>query len=247
MAKHLIRKLEQFTRLSSADKAALEQAASLKLRQLAPKEDLIREGDKPRQVNLILEGWAYRYKTLEDGRRSVAAFMVPGDLCDLRMFILKQMDHSVGALTPVRVAQIPGDTILDLTEGSPRLSRALWWNSLVEEAIAREWIANVGQRDATERLAHLFCELFIRLRAVGLTNGDHCELPMTQEQLGDATGLSAVHVNRTLQGLREQRLISLKGKTLTIPDLDALQRAALFNANYLHLDREGQSLDANEP
>jgi len=247
MAKRLIRKLEQFTRLSSADKAALEQAASLKLRQLAPKEDLVREGDKPRQVNLILEGWAYRYKTLEDGRRSVAAFMVPGDLCDLRMFILKQMDHSVGALTPVRVAQIPGDTILDLTEGSPRLSRALWWNSLVEEAIAREWITNVGQRDATERLAHLFCELFIRLRAVGLTNGDHCELPMTQEQLGDATGLSAVHVNRTLQALREQRLIILKGKTLTIPDLEALQRAALFNDNYLHLDREGQSLDANEP
>ena len=247
MAKHLIRKLEQFVRLSSADKAALERAASLTVRQLAPKEDLVREGDKPRQVNLILEGWAYRYKTLEDGRRSVAAFMVPGDLCDLRMFILKQMDHSVGALTPVRVAQIPGDTILDLTEGSPRLSRALWWNSLVEEAIAREWITNVGQRDATERLAHLFCELFIRLRAVGLTNGDHCELPMTQEQLGDATGLSAVHVNRTLQALREQRLIILKGKTLTIPDLEALQRAALFNANYLHLDRAGQSLDANEP
>ena len=117
----------------------------------------------------------------------------------------------------------------------------------MEEAIAREWIANVGQRDAAERLAHLFCELFIRLRAVGLTNGDHCELPITQEQLGDATGLSAVHVNRTLQVLREQRLIILKGKTLTIPDLDALQRAALFNANYLHLDREGQSLDANEP
>jgi len=93
--------------------------------------------------------------------------MVPGDLCDLRMFILKQMDHSVGALTPVRVAQIPGDTILDLAEGSPRISRALWWNSLVEEAVAREWITNVGQRDATERMAHLFCEIFIRLRAVG--------------------------------------------------------------------------------
>jgi len=247
MAKHLIRKLEQFTRLSSADKAALEQAASLKLRQLAPKEDLIREGDKPRQVNLILEGWAYRYKTLEDGRRSIAAFMVPGDLGDLRMFILKQMDHSVGALTPVRVAQIPGDPILDLTEGSPRLSRALWWNSLVEEAIAREWIANVGQRDATERLAHLFCEIFVRLRAVGLTNGHSCELPVTQGQLADATGLSAVHVNRTLQDLRAAGLVSLRGKTLTISDLEALQRAALFNANYLHLDREGQSLDANEP
>jgi CRP-like cAMP-binding protein len=117
----------------------------------------------------------------------------------------------------------------------------------VEEAIAREWITNVGQRDAAERMAHLFCEIFIRLRAVGLTNGHSCELPITQEQLGDATGMTNVHVNRTLQALREQGLIILKGKTLTIPDLEALQRAALFNANYLHLDRAGQSLDANEP
>ena len=246
MAKHLIRKLEQFTKLSSTDKDALERAASLKVRQLAPKEDIIREGDKPRWVNLILEGWACRYKTLEDGRRAIAAILLPGDMCDLRMFILKEMDHSVGALTPLKVAQIPSGTILELTDNSSRLSRALWWSSLVEEAIAREWTTNLGLRDAAERMAHLFCELFIRLRAVGLTNGTSCELPVTQEQLVEATGMTTVHVNRTLQDLRAAGLVSLKGKTLTIPNLAALQAAALFNANYLHLDREGQEFDTNE-
>jgi CRP-like cAMP-binding protein len=246
MATHLIRKLEQFTRLSQDDKQALERAASLKLRHLSPKEDIVHEGDKPKQINLILEGWACRYKVLEDGRRQILAFLVPGDLCDVRMFILREMDHSIGALTPLRVAEIPSDTLLELTDTSPRISRALWWNSLVEEAIAREWITNLGQRDASERMAHLFCELFLRLRGVGLTNGVSCELPVTQAELGDATGLSTVHVNRTLQAMREQGLIVLKGRTLTIPDLKALQAAALFNANYLHLDRDGQGLDANE-
>ena len=251
MATYLIRKLEQFTKLSSVDKEALEQAAALKVRQLRPREDIIHEGDKPRQVNLILEGWACRYKVLEDGRRQISAFLVPGDLCDMRMFILKRMDHSIGALTPVTVAEIPADAILEIADTSTRLSRALWWNSLVEEAIAREWTTNLGQREAIERLAHLFCELFLRLRSVGLTDsqsGQHSfELPVTQEQLADATGMSTVHVNRTLQEMREQGLIIWKGKTITIPDLEALQTVALFNPNYLHLDHAGQALDANEP
>ena len=246
MASHLIRKLEQFTKLSSDDKEAVERAASLNVRRLRPKEDIIHEGDRPQQVNLILEGWACRYKVLEDGRRQIAAFLIPGDMCDLRMFILKEMDHSVGAITPLTVSEIPKGTILHLTENYPRLSRALWWNSLVEEATAREWIVNNSVRDASERLAHLLCELFIRLRGVGLTNGHSCEFPVTQSDLGETTGLSTVHVNRTLQDLRAADLIILKGKTLTIPDLERLKEAAMFNPNYLHLDREGLHLDVNE-
>jgi CRP-like cAMP-binding protein len=250
MATHLIRKLEQFTKLSSEDKEALDKAALLNIRQLHPREDIIHEGDKPNRVNLILEGWAYRYKVLEDGRRQITAFLVPGDICDLRMFILKEMDHSVGALTALKVAEIPSDTVLELTNTSPRIGRALWWNSLVEEAIAREWTTNLGQREAIERLAHLLCELYLRLRGVGLTNGHaeghSFEVPVTQEQLGDATGLSTVHVNRTLQDMRDAGLIVWRGKTVTIPNLEALKAAALFNANYLHLERDGQALDANE-
>jgi len=246
MAVHLIRKLEQFTRLSGADKQALAQAAAVKVRRLAPREDLIREGDKPRHVNLILEGWACRYKTLEDGRRQITAFLVPGDMCDMRMFILKEMDHSIAALTPLRLAEIPGDIILELSDNHPRLGRALWWSSLVEEAITREWVTNLGQREAIERLSHLFCELYLRLKGAGVADAPSFELPVTQEQLGDAAGLSTVHVNRTLQEMREQGLIVLKGKVLTILDLDALSTVALFNPNYLHLNGEGRSLDANE-
>jgi CRP-like cAMP-binding protein len=246
MAKHLIRKLEQFTKLSDDDKQALERAAGERVRSLGPREDIIHEGDKPRQVNVILEGYACRYKVLEDGRRSIAAFLMPGDVCDLRMFILKQMDHSIATITSAKVAEVPRDAFLDLTASFPRLSRALWWNSLVEEAIQREWTVNLGQRDAIERMAHLLCELFIRLRGVGLTNGHGCELPMTQAELADALGLSVVHTNRVLQDLRAQGLVTLKGKTLVIPDLDALMAAGLFNPNYLHLDRDGQAFDANE-
>jgi CRP-like cAMP-binding protein len=246
MAEHLIRKLEQFARLSSDDKRVLQDAASHKIRELSPREDIIHEGQRPTHVNLVLRGWACRYKMLEDGRRQITAFLVPGDLCDLRMFILKEMDHSIAALTPMSVAEIPSDTILDITDSFPRIGRALWWNSLVEEAIARQWTTNLGQRDAVERLSHVFCELFLRLRCVGLTNSYSFDLPVTQEQLGDATGMSTVHVNRTLQEMREEGLIVLKGRILTIPDLDALQRTALFNANYLHLDHDGRELDANQ-
>lgn len=247
MAKYLIRKLEHYTRLSADDKQALERAASERVRQFGPREDLIREGDEPRHLNLILEGFACRYKVLEDGRRSITNFLVPGDLCDLRMFILKQMDHSIGTITPARIAEVPRDVFLDLTDAaSTRLGRALWWNSLVEEAVAREWVVNLGQRDAIERMAHLLCELFIRLRCIGLTQGDSCELPTTQAELADALGLSVVHTNRVLQDLRGQGLVIFKGKTLTVPDLDALMAVGLFNGNYLHLDREGREFDANE-
>ncbi len=247
MPAYLIRKLEQFTKLSVDDKGILRMLASHNVRQIGPREDIIHEGDKPRHVNLIMEGFACRYKTLEDGRRQIVAFLLPGDICDARMFILKQMDHSIAALSPVKLAEIPGEMFVELTDRSPRIVRAMWWNSLVEEAIAREWTRNVGQRSAFERMGNLLCEFFIRMRAVGLADGTRCELPMTQTEMADALGLSTVHTNRTLQELRSANLITLKGKMLAIPDLDALQDATLFNPNYLHFDRSGQSLDANDP
>jgi CRP-like cAMP-binding protein len=250
MAGPLIAKLEQFTKLSSADKSALAHAASLKTRRLQPREDIIRDGDRPQQMHLILEGWACRYKVLEDGRNQITAFLVPGDLCDFRMFILREMDHSIGALTGLKVAEIPSDVILELTDNHPRIGRALWWNSLVEEAVAREWTTNLGQRNAFERVAHVLCELHLRLEAVGLTSGDggkpSFELPVTQQQLADATGMTSVHANRTVQQMRDEGLVVWKGKTLVIPNLEALKSAALFNPNYLHRDRDGRNFDAND-
>lgn len=242
----LIRKLEQFIRLSSEEKRAIERVAGERVRRLGPREDVIREGDRPRDVNLVLAGWACRYKQLEDGRRQVVAVFVPGDLCDLNVFILREMDHSIGAITPVTIAEIARGRIEEMTLGHPRITQALWWDTLVGAATQREWTVNLGQRTAFERIGHLLCELFLRLRAVGLTDGEACEFPLTQAEIADATGLSTVHVNRTLQELRAAGLVVLKGKVLTLPRLDALMGACLFNPNYLHLDREGSHLDANE-
>jgi CRP-like cAMP-binding protein len=239
---YLIRKLEHFTALSEEDKRALELAASQKIRHVGPREDVIHEGDKARCVNLMLEGYACRYKSLEDGRRQIVAFFIPGDICDARMFMLKQMDHSIATLSPARLAEIPAEVFIELTAKSPGLARALAWNTLVEEAIAREWTLNVGQRSAYERMAHLLCEFFVRLQVVGLTNGDSCELPMTQAELADALGLSTVHVNRTLQELRANHLITLRGKSLVVHDLSSLQEAGMFNSVYLHLERPRQPL-----
>lgn len=242
----LPRKLEQFTHLSRADKSALGVLARERVRRVAAREDIIREQEKPRGVTLILQGWACRYKALEDGRRQIVAFLLPGDLCDLDVFILREMDHSLGALTPVLVADIMAETLDEVMGRHPRITKALLWNQLVTAAIQREWTVSLGQRSAFERMAHLLCELFLRLRGVGLAEGGRCDLPLTQAELADATGLSAVYVNRTLQELRGQGLIALRGRELVIPDLKALQEAAQFNPNYLHLDRVGRQFDANE-
>jgi CRP-like cAMP-binding protein len=232
--------LEAFTELSAQDREIIAQYASKSVREVAPRRDLIREGEKPRAVNLMLEGWACRYKQLPDGRRQIVHFFIPGDLCDSNVFLLSEMDHSIGAITRLRYAEIaPGDFERMMSE-SPRLSRALWLNELVNAAVSREWVANVGQRTAYERLAHLLCEMFHRLEAVGLTDGDSCEWPLTQGDLADATGLTSVHVNRTLQELRREGLVELHGKRLTIPDLEKLKKAGLFNPNYLHLNPKAE-------
>jgi CRP-like cAMP-binding protein len=234
----LLRKLANFTELSEEETKAVEDSCT-DVREVGAREDVISQGDRTGGVKLLLEGFACRYKTLEDGRRQIVAYFVPGDLCDLRVFILKRMDHSIGAIAPSRVATLAPDNVLKLMHDYPALTRALWWSTLVEEAIAREWIVNVGQRNALERMAHLFCELLYRFRAVGLNQGLSCTLPLTQVELAETLGLSSVHVNRTLQELRRQKLITLDGGTLTIQNLKALEELSFFNADYLHLDYRG--------
>lgn len=233
-------------RLSSADRAFLTRAASERLRKFGPRVDIVREGERPKDVQLVIAGWACRYKQLEDGRRQVVSFFLPGDICDLNIFILREMDHSIGSITDVTIADLSREFFEEISAGYPRIVTALWWESLVDAAIQREWTLNLGQRTALERMAHLLCELFFRLRLAGLTSGDSCDLPLTQADLADASGLSKVHVNRTLQELRSANLIVLKGRTLVVPDLRRLMDAGLFNANYLHMEREGRQLDATE-
>ena len=183
---------------------------------------------------------------LPDGKRSLVSFFIPGDFCDLNIYILKQMDHSIGAITALKVATIePGD-MLTLMRNHPRVTQALLWHELVSAAVQREWTHNLGARPAYERLAHLFVELFLRMRSVGLAATNSCDFPLTQYDLAEATGLTPVHVNRTLQSLRADGLVQIDRRRLTLPDLARVMDAAMFNPNYLHLDREGAALDAND-
>lgn len=246
MVSSLALRLEAYTKLSHEDRASIERLSRKGQREISARRDLIREGDPPRSVFLILDGWACRYKTLPDGRRQVVGLFLPGDICDLNVYILKEMDHSIGAITSLKVAELPRDDFERMMSEHPRITQALFWDELVTVAIQREWTLNLGQRTAYERISHLFVELFLRLKTVGMSNGNSCDFPLTQVDIADATGLTAVHVNRTLQELRKQGLIELQGRKLTIPDLAALKNAALFNDNYLHLNGEGRHLDPND-
>lgn len=214
----------------------IQRLSARNVRQVGARCDIVREGERPGGIRLLLEGWACRYSRLPDGRTQILHFFVPGDLFDANMFVLPAMDHSIASITPVVLAEISAGDFESMKRQSPRLARAIRLNDLAEAAIAREWITSIGQRNALERIAHLFCEMYVRLEAVGLCRDDGCDWPLTQNDLADATGLTAVHVNRTLQELRGRGLVELRGKRLTIPDFPALAAAAMFDPAYLHLD-----------
>ena len=233
----LTRRLEEFIALTDLDRAELTRICTQSTRTIDARRDLIREGDAPRSVYLILKGWACHYRTLQDGRRQIVDFAIAGDLCDLNLFILDRMDHSIGAITRLQVAEIGREVLHRVVTTHPNITTALWWQELVSKSIHREWIVNVGQRSAQERISHLFCEMFLRLESVGLTDGFSCDFAPTQQDIAEATGLTPVHVNRTIQELRRAGLIVLERQRLTILDMLALQSLALFNAEYLHHGR----------
>ena len=237
-------KLDAFTRLSPDDRAALDRL-SKHVVSVDPRRDLISEGANPKYVHLILDGWGARYKSLPDGRRQIVGLFVPGEFCDLNVYILRKMDHSIGAITRLRVARINPDEMDALTSQYPRITQALLWHELVSVATQREWLLNIGQRTAYQRLAHLFLELYFRLRTVNLARDGRCDFPLTQADLAETSGLTSVHVNRMLQELRSEGLIELERKQLQILDLPRMMNVAMFNPDYLHLDHEGRHLDAN--
>lgn len=236
-ANPLIRRLEEYTDLSLPARHALEKLSQLPVQRIQAKRDLIRQGETPRQVYLICKGWACRYKLLPDGIRQIVDFPIPGDLCDLNVYILSRMDHSIGAITDLEVIEIGSDEFDAIATERTEIMRALWWQELVCKSYHREWIVNIGARNALQRVAHLLCEMFLRLESVGETDGYSCAFPLTQQDIADATGLTAVHVNRTLQQLRRSGAIQLEQRTLTIPDMQVLKDIGLFNPDYLHLAR----------
>lgn len=208
--------------------------ANFATQQIEDDQDLICEGDRPAYCPLLLEGFACRYKTLENGQRQIMAFHVPTDLCDLPSLILKKIDYSVGTLTPAKIALVPHATILGWTKAHPNLGHLLWRATLIDASVAREWVVNVGRRTAYQRTAHLLCELMLQMRSAGLAQGLVCDMPLTQVELADALGLTPVHVNRTLQWLRSENLVEFGGGTLTVRNWRDLKRAAGFDAAYLH-------------
>ena len=232
----LIRRLSVFADLNDAEVALLNDLTG-DIRMTVAKRDLIREGDRPDSLHMIVSGWAARYKSLPGGARQITAFLIPGDFCDLHGKVLGRMDHSIIALTPCKVAWIQSDRFDQLTAEHPELTRALWWGTLLDEAILRNWIVNIGRRDAYERIAHILCELHARMRMIGLVDDDRLDLPLTQDELADATGLTAVHVNRTLQRLRSDDLIELSSRVLTVKNVSELAKAGGFDAGYLHIER----------
>lgn len=231
----LFSRLEGFGPLGDEERQALLQSMSAE-RAFAPREDLVHERRSVEGVYVILDGFACRYKLLPDGRRQIVGFLLPGETCDLRVFMLRRMDHSIAALGPVRAAVITPPAVAGLIDNYPRIARAFWWRTMVEDSTTREWVVNVGYRSAFERVAHLLCEVFWRLEAVGLTRGDECRFPLTQMELGDSVALSSVHVNRTLMYMRRANLVKLHGGTLHLLNRRALESAAGFDPAYLHLE-----------
>ena len=199
-----------------------------------PRKDLIREGDQPGSVFVILEGWAFRYKVLPSGTRQVMAFLMPGDACDLHIGLLAEMDHSIQTATDAQVARISRQSMDELMATHPGIARAMYIAQLVDEGTLRAWIVSLGRRNSAERAAHLLLELYTRAVRAGVASHDEMELPLSQAVLADALGMTPVHINRTLQEIRRSGAIVLRRGVLRIHDPIALTKLSGFDENYLH-------------
>jgi CRP-like cAMP-binding protein len=209
----------------------------VRIRDLDPGSYLVREGTLPLNCSVLIEGYAYRQKTTGDGARQIIALCIPGDAVDLQNMFLNVADHAVQMLTRGTVADLKRSDLQDLVMERPAIGAAIIKSTLVEASIVREWVVNVGRRDARERIAHVLCEFAVRLETRGLSSGGF-ELPMTQEQLADTTGLTPVHVNRVLKGLEAEGLIERQRRQIQFPDWRALQSVGDFSRHYLHLPGE---------
>jgi CRP-like cAMP-binding protein len=233
----LAMKLEQFTRFEPAERLRLDELIRHGSQCYVRGENILSAGEKVDEIHLVMDGLATRSKVTHDGHRQLIAFLVPGDLCDVEGFVLEAMDHDIVALTDTTCARIPAAEMERLLTESSKLTRALWWSTMTDSAILREWVVSHGARDARSRLAHILCELLIRYRVVGLGKDNSVPFPMTQEELSDATGMTSVHLNRVLKELRTEGLVELKSRVLKILDFARLSEIAQYEPAYLHLVR----------
>jgi CRP-like cAMP-binding protein len=229
----LVRKLESIGDMSADEKAAIYELPT-QVRTLTDGEDIVLEGERPTQCCLILTGFVCRYKLLPDGRRQIFSFHTPGDFPDLQSLHVKTMDHSVATLAESRLGFIEHTYLHELIRRFPDLGSLLWRDTLIDAAIFREWMVGIGRRSAHQRIAHLLCEMALRFEAVGLTHDHNYQFPITQVEMGDALGLTDVHVNRILRSLREEQLVITDRAGVRILDWEGLKALGEFDPTYLH-------------
>lgn len=236
----LLRKFNLHVKISDDDAAAIRNLP-FKLRNLEPSAYLLREGERPDNCIVLVSGFAYRQKLTGSGGRQILSIHIPGDPLDFQNLYLDEADHNVQALSRVEAAFIPKSDIQMLVETRPTIARAVSICALIDASIFREWILNVGRRDSITALAHLLCEFATRLETIGVAESREYELPMTQEQLGDALGLTSVHVNRTMKALEARGLIERTNRHIRFPRWKELVDVGDFSPRYLHLHRQADA------
>jgi CRP-like cAMP-binding protein len=231
--------------LSAEDRQALEEIATAP-RSFKAGVDLVFEGVRTDTIFVVTEGWACRSKMTRAGGRQITGLVVPGEVCNLVSFVLSQVNYGVRMLTAGTAVGLPPEHVQALAAERPAIARAFTWSTIAENAVLNEWALSLGRQTARERLAHLLCELAVRLDG---TEGDEAsyELPATQEQLADALGLTSVHVNRTLQQLRVDGLVAIEARRVTLPNVEALRRVGGFDDAYLHANRSENEARARRP
>jgi CRP-like cAMP-binding protein len=239
----MVRRLERRSPLDPGDREALL-GLPHNVKKLAASAHIVRDGDVPEYCTLLLSGFAYRYKLTGEGGRQIISLHCAGEFLDLQNSFLGVADHSVQMLTEGELALMPVSVLQDLALTRPAIGRALWVDTLIDASIFREWVVNVGRRDSRARVAHLLCEFSLRLEAAGLASNHSYELPMTQEQLADAVGLTSVHVNRVLKQLGEEGLIRRDRRSIVILDWNRMRQAGDFSERYLHHDAMGAEAEA---
>ncbi|NRB55775.1 MAG: Crp/Fnr family transcriptional regulator [Salinicola sp.] len=240
MLDYCFNRLAKFTTLSAEEKSAFRDAIDNEV-SYARGENILSAGKEPTTIHVIYHGWVSRYKLLDNGREHIMAYLIPGDMCDIHVTLLKKMDHSIRAETSTTVGTISEKSINHLLGHYPNLARALFWSMMVDESITREWVINLGGRSGEVRIAHFFCELFLRSQAAGLTRESSFHLPINQIKLSETMGLTPVHTNRVLQSLRRQGLIVTRNSTVEIPDWERLKAFADFSDDYLHMNLLNES------
>jgi len=231
----LVQRLEQLAPLTFEERRALVDAVSVE-KEFPRGSEIVKQGSEPTVSCFLLDGFAGQNTYLSGGREQITAIRIPGDFVDLHSFLLAGMDHSIVALSDCRVGLVPHTNLKAITDDHPHLTRVLWLITLIDGAIHRAWVAAIGRRTAEQHLAHLVCELYVRLSRAGLVEGSAFTLPMTQSDMANALGLSSVHVNRVTMELRRNGLISWRHRVMEIPDFEKLADFADFDPTYLNLE-----------